>query len=711
MVNEITPDGTVVHLTQLYPAKRLQAQASSAAKVEEKAEPVVESVPAPAETEVAEAAPAPVPAPAAEEAPKETAIEFALSSEDEVLLDGYFGAEVRGKIVKMYQHILSKPDQKAAVYGSVTSDPILDRELRTKLHQDMRRIFSSKLETSTDKDGYIKIFAAPKQKAAGPRGQMYQQKGARQEQRGKLGWAELGGEHLHFSLYKENKDTMEVISYIAGRLGMKPRSFAFAGTKDRRAVTVQRVSVFRKMADHLASLNKDMRGSRIGDFTYEKHGLELGDLTGNEFLITLRDCQFPGGENLEGAALVNHAHALVGEAVASLKKHGFLNYFGLQRFGTYTIGTDDVGKMILKGNFKGAVDALLSYSEECISAGSNPDFVTSDGKPLSRDDIARAQAIKIFRDTGRSKDALEKLPRKFSAETAIMRWLDRGDRKTDYQGAIQAINRNLKLMYVHAYQSLVWNHAVSERWAMGDQVLEGDLVIIDKAAAKPVVPEVDQDGDVIIVPSGDDAAVREDDLFERARPLTREEAESGKYSIHHIVLPTPGFDVEYPTNAIGRFYETFMASDLGGNMDPHNMRRAQKDFSLSGSYRKMMGAIGKDVSYEIHMYRTPDKQFIETDLDRINKARNEKKEIRNPAGRAAYEASLKSEGAAAPEEAQTGEKRAAEEEFPAVVDSRDKIAVIVKLQLASSQYATMALRELMKEGGVVTYKPDFSSGR
>jgi tRNA pseudouridine13 synthase len=48
---------------------------------------------------------------------------------------------------------------------------------------------------------------------------------------------------------------------------------------------------------------------------------------------------------------------------------------------------------------------------------------------------------------------------------------------------------------------------------------------------------------------------------------------------------------------------------------------------------------------------------------------------------------------------------------PVVAEQPAKLAVIIKLSLGSSQYATMALRELMKAGGVKTYKPDFSGGR
>ncbi|OBT60659.1 hypothetical protein VE03_09923 [Pseudogymnoascus sp. 23342-1-I1] len=810
LVNEITPDGKVIHLTNIYPPKQNKQQQAKPVQPPAQKEPVeaaqpVESVQAPTtnvaaiEEVVQTPEPTPVEPPKKSTAPDTpgnaaaTADSFMLAPGDEVLLDKYFGADVREQIFKMYKKILAKPNEKAATYGSVTSEPILDRELRTKLHQDMRRIFDSRLETNTDKDGFIRISAAPKAgPSRGARGGQNQQT-PRNQQKGKLGWAELGGEHLHFSLLKENKDTMEVISFISSRLGMKPRSFAFAGTKDRRGVTVQRVSVFRKNAEQIAHLNRDMWGSKIGDYTYEKHALELGDLTGNEFHITLRDCQFPGADNLDDEGKLALANKVVGGAVESIQSHGFLNYYGLQRFGTYLIGTDEIGKLILKNDYKGAVDAILSFSPECLSAGQDPDFVTSDGKPLSRDDIARAKAIDIFKTTGRAKEALDKLPRKFSAESTIIRHLERGDRKTDYMGAILQINRNLRLMYVHAYQSLVWNHAVSERWGQsGDKVVEGDLILVEANADKPEVEELDQNGEVVVLPAADDTAVSTDDMFQRARPLSADEAASGKFSIFDIVLPTPGYDIEYPMNAIGDFYKTFMGSERGGGLDPANMRRAQKDFSLSGSYRKIMATVGNDVTYEVKAYTEDNEQMVETDLDRINKARGQPNRNAEPkhryagkevfgnadaaAGHNAWAGSAKTiaegdktieetaanagkssvpavhetsiqkndgngvqtgvketiivSGSAAPgaddttmevapavttiAEATEDKKRAADDmtaDENEAVERRRKITVIVKFQLGSSQYATMALRELMKEGGVVTYKPDFSSGR
>jgi tRNA pseudouridine13 synthase len=634
--------------------------------------------------------------------------------------------------------------------------------------QSFRRIFNSKFETSADAEGFMNISAALKSTRQTKGGRSGAQSGPKDQIKGKLGWKELGGEYLHFSLYKENKDTMEVVSFIAKSLNVRPKSFSFAGTKDRRGVTVQRISVWRQYAERLASLNRTLRGSKIGGFKYEPTSLELGDLKGNEFLITLRDCRFEGDDNLSIADRVELANDVLNTSVADLRKNGFINYFGLQRFGTFSTGTDEVGKKILQEDYEGAVWAILSYGEDALTAALSTE-TTGDEPLISRDDKARAHAIHLFKMTGKSQPAMDKMPRKFSAESTIIRHL--GPRSKDFIGALLTINRNLRLMYVHAYQSLVWNKAASERWAKyGAQVVKGDLVIVEspskQKANAQTKDEVDENGEVVVLPAAEDTAASLDDMFERARPLTEEEAKSGKYTIFDIVLPTPGYDIEYPDNEIGDFYKTFMASDAGGHLDPANMRRKVKDFSLSGSYRKILAQVGDDLSYEVKAYTNDNEQMVKTDLDHLYKPKQSNQPTPQSVTRAedgkhtglkvtqlvgeesgpeststaehartASGISLSSDstggGVPLPVEAVEsthGTKRAAEE--PAKDESSkaellaqeaengekynpapEKVAVIVKFQLGSSQYATMALRELMKQGGVKTFKPDFSSGR
>jgi tRNA pseudouridine13 synthase len=159
-------------------------------------------------------------------------------------------------------------------------------------------------------------------------------------------------------------------------------------------------------------------------------------------------------------------------------------------------------------------------------------------------------------------------------------------------------------MYVHAYQSLVWNVVAGKRWNMyGSRVVEGDLVLVHehkhKVAGGVVDEDIDQAGEVVIRPSGEDSAVDADDAFERARPLSKQEAESGEYNIFDVVLPLPGYDVKYPPNAIGAFYKEFMGSERGGGLDPLDMRRKWRDISLSGGYRKLLARPGEAAGFEV----------------------------------------------------------------------------------------------------------------
>jgi tRNA pseudouridine13 synthase len=270
-------------------------------------------------------------------------------------------------------------------------------------------------------------------------------------------------------------------------------------------------------------------------------------------------------------------------------------------------------------------------------------------------------------------------------------------RDRDFQGAMQAVQRNMRLMYVHAYQSLVWNTVAGRRWEnYGSKVIEGDLVIIgDKREGRKAEEEVDEDGEAIVRPSAADSAAKDGD-FTRARPLTKAEAESGKFDIFDVVLPLPGWDVVYPKNEIGDFYKEFMGSEQGGGLDPYDMRRKWKDYSLSGGYRKLLSRPADGMTFEVRGYDEENDQLVETDLERLEKARKqngmngkvEEEDVKKEDG----DVEMKDDG-----------------ELPvAKVDGDKFIAVILRLKLGSSQYATMALRELLKAGGLKSFKADFT---
>jgi tRNA pseudouridine13 synthase len=566
--------------------------------------------------------------------------------------------------------VVENPIRKNKNFNKITSQPLDDKETRTKAHQAIRKVFNSRLDSTTGLDNSISISIASRGNRTWGEGRA---RGSG-ETKGKLGWQELGGEYLHFTLYKENKDTMEIVYFLASQLKLHTRNFQYAGTKDRRAVTVQRLSVYRTYASRLASIAPNLRNAKLGGFKHGKYPLKLGDLKGNEFVITLRDCHFPGEESLSHLEKYGLAERIVKDSIWSLGERGFINYYGLQRFGSFDIGTDEIGKKLLQENLQAAVEMILAYSPLALSAAKGESATTN----ISSDDRNRALAIRTWEDTGNANKALAIMPKKFSAESSIIRQLGRGKNNiqhvNDWQGALSAVQRGLRLMYVHAYQSLVWNTAASERWnTYGDQVVAGDLVI-DVRGDAGGANDVDESGELIVRPASDDRAFGEES-FVRARPLSKDEANNGKYLVWDVVLPLPGFDVVYPANDIGQFYVDFMKSDIGGGLDPHNMRRRWKDISLSGGYRKFM-ARPAALSGQVQSYASATEQLAETDLERLRGAEKKKKDPR--------------------------------EDVEPAHDAPNKLAVILKMQLGSSQYATMALRELLKVGGLQAYKADFA---
>lgn len=82
--------------------------------------------------------------------------------------------------------------------------------------------------------------------------------------------------------------------------------------------------------------------------------------------------------------------------------------------------------------------------------------------------------------------------------------------------------------------------------------------------------------------SDDKASQSEGTIELPVKALTEEDIQSGCYSIHDVVLPLPGYDVEYPKHSAKDWYENLLSAD---GLDINNMRHKVKDYSLSGAYR------------------------------------------------------------------------------------------------------------------------------
>lgn len=84
---------------------------------------------------------------------------------------------------------------------------------------------------------------------------------------------------------------------------------------------------------------KPMRNVKIGNICFKDKPLKLGNLKGNRFRIALRN------------VTADDDH--INRAMESLKKSGFINYFGMQRFGNdKEVPTFLIGVELMQGHFK-----------------------------------------------------------------------------------------------------------------------------------------------------------------------------------------------------------------------------------------------------------------------------------------------------------------------------------------------------------------------
>jgi len=256
--------------------------------------------------------------------------------------------------------------------------------------------------------------------------------------------ADTTGPFLICRLTKKNWEHQHAIREIAKRLGISHRRIGWAGTKDRRAVTTQHISIYKVSPDEIRAVS--LRDITLEPVRQQNSQLSLGDLAGNRFDIVIRDC-IPTDLDTQVKQIVSD--------VAS----GVPNYYGLQRFGGVRPVTHRVGEYLLRGDYEGAV---LTYI----------------GREYPQEPEQVRAMRRIFMETRDAMQALAAFPVTLGYERAMLQYLH--NRPQDYAGAILELPPKLLSMFVSAFQSYLFNEALSARLLEGLTLTEpspGDRLI------------------------------------------------------------------------------------------------------------------------------------------------------------------------------------------------------------------------------------------
>ncbi|XP_015710267.1 pseudouridylate synthase 7 homolog-like protein isoform X3 [Coturnix japonica] len=349
-----------------------------------------------------------------------------------------------------------------------------------------------------------------------------------------------------FTLQKENLETLEAISFLAAELGVLPSDFSYTGIKDKKAITYQLMVVKKVTPERLKEIESKLekKGMRIHNIHSAHQHLRLGQLKGNHFDIVVRD-------------LRHHSHdspvdlkERISEAMENIEAKGFVNYYGPQRFGQgQNVQTDEIGLALLNEKMVKAVKLFFT--------------------PEDTDDPVN-NAKRYFLQTEDAKGALTMLPEFKVRERMLLRALHRyGVNQEGCTKGWLSIPHSMRIFYVHAYCSQIWNEATSYRLkTYGSRVVEGDLVFSEE----------------------NDESLS---LSDKVHTVTALEESANKYSIHQVVLPMVGHSIKYPSNKVGQWYHERLSKD---ELQMCKFRVPPLQLNIPGCYRHILKNV-RNLSY------------------------------------------------------------------------------------------------------------------
>lgn len=235
------------------------------------------------------------------------------------------------------------------------------------------------------------------------------------------------GDHMVVQLRKQNMTTLEAIGKLSNMLHISRDRIGYAGNKDKRAVSEQYISIQGVSEEDVNQIFTDEFDLEV---IGEGNHIGLGNLDANRFEIAIRDLGLPI-EDVRNRTL---------EIIDQLDGK-FPNYFGDQRFGSARPITHQVGRHILRGEFEEAVWTYIA-------------------KPYDSEYKSIRKTRENLWESRDPEDAAEKFPESYRYEKTLLYHLNKNEE--DYKGALKRLPEGLQELFIHAYQSWIFNRVLSE---------------------------------------------------------------------------------------------------------------------------------------------------------------------------------------------------------------------------------------------------------
>jgi tRNA pseudouridine13 synthase len=234
-----------------------------------------------------------------------------------------------------------------------------------------------------------------------------------------LTWTQEKAAHAVYLMEKQDIDTFNAIRTIAHKLRLPAAEIGYAGLKDKHAQSIQYITI----PTHCNIETMKLPGITLKRIGYTTNKIQIGDLQGNTFTITIRDLREPDLKPLP-------------QKLDSIRADGVPNYFDSQRFGS-VINNIFISKLLIQGDDEAAVKQFLTAYQ-------------------------KSEPLQTKNEKRRIADHWNHLSSYHPTDRILGHVIDEYKATKSWQKAYLRIPNHLREIHANAYQSYLWNETLKE---------------------------------------------------------------------------------------------------------------------------------------------------------------------------------------------------------------------------------------------------------